>query len=138
MWRFGIENSPPLAFQWLRLPFGDRPAPYIATNSVRMLAEISRQSEPTGSKIIEEEMYMDDIGHSTATAEDAAKTKQRSGIQTTPQSMETQTRLSLMSWDKDGIKNTTNSPSSHGICNWSRDLRTSVPHWDSLPRYGTL
>ena len=75
VWRFGIENSPPLAFQWLRLPFGDRPAPDIATNSVRMLAEISRQSEPTGSKIIEEEMYMDDIGHSTATAEDAAKAR---------------------------------------------------------------
>ena len=75
VWRFGNENSQPLAFQWLRLPFGDRPAPDIATNSVRMLAEISRQSEPIRSNIIDKEMYMDDIGHSIATVEDAVRAR---------------------------------------------------------------
>ena len=53
VWRFGDENSPPIAFQWLRLSFGDRPAPDTATSSVRMLAEISRQSEPIGSSTID-------------------------------------------------------------------------------------
>ena len=75
VWRFGDENSPPIAFQWLRLPFADRPAPHIATSSVRMLAEISRQSEPIGNSTIDNEMYMDDIGHATATAEAALKAK---------------------------------------------------------------
>ena len=75
VWRFGDKNSPLIAFQWLRLPFGDRPAPDIATSSVRMLAEISRQSEPIGSSIVDNEMYMDDIGHSTATAEAALKAR---------------------------------------------------------------
>ena len=73
VWRFGDESSPPIAFQWIRLPFGDRPAPDIATNAVRLLAENARQSEPLGSSIINDEMYMDDIGHSTATAEAAFK-----------------------------------------------------------------
>ena len=71
VWRFGDENSPPRAFQWLRLPFGDRPAPDIATNSVRMLAEIARKSEPVSSHIVDKEMYMDDISHSTNSAEAA-------------------------------------------------------------------
>ena len=31
VWRFGDENSLPRAFQWLRLQFGDQPAPDIAT-----------------------------------------------------------------------------------------------------------
>ena len=75
MGRFGNENSPPFAFQWLRLPFGDRPAPDIATNSVRMLAEISHQSEPIGSNIINNEVYMDDIGHLTATVEGAVRAR---------------------------------------------------------------
>ena len=75
VWRFGDENSPPRAFQWLRLPFGDRPAPDIATNSVRMLAEIARKSEPVGSHIVDKEMYMDDISHSTNSAEAALQAR---------------------------------------------------------------
>ena len=75
VWRFGDDNSLPIAFQWLRLPFGDRPAPDITTSSVRTLAEISRQSEPIGSSIVDNEMYMDDIGHSTATAEAALEAR---------------------------------------------------------------
>ena len=75
VWRFGDENSPPHTFQWLRLPFGDRPAPDIATNSVRMLAEIARKSEPVGSHIVDKEMYMDDISHSTNSAEAALQAR---------------------------------------------------------------
>ena len=75
VWRFGDECSPPIAFQWIRLPFGERPAPDIAINSVRILAEIGRQSEPIGSYIVDNEMYMDDISHSTATAEDAIRAR---------------------------------------------------------------
>ena len=75
VWRFGDECSPPIAFQWIRLPFGDRPAPDIAINSIRILAEIGRQSEPIGSYIVDNEMYMDDISHSTATAEDAIRAR---------------------------------------------------------------
>ena len=75
VWRFGDECSPPIAFQWIRLPFGERPAPDIAINSVRILAEIGRQSEPIGSYIVDNEMYMDDISHSTAPAEDAIRAR---------------------------------------------------------------
>ena len=55
--------------------FGDRPAPDIAANSVRILAEMSLQSEPIGSNIVDNEMYMDDICHSTTTAEAASNAR---------------------------------------------------------------
>ena len=151
VWRFGIENSPPLAFQWLRLPFGDRPAPDIATNSVRMLAEISRQSEPTGSKIIEEEMYMDDIGHSTATAEDAVKARDEvvTGLargkfeikvwnsnHPTMDGNPDENVVDVLGhrWDKEHDKFAIKSRNLQ----LEQGLRISVPHLDSLPTYGTL
>ena len=44
LWRKN-QNEPPTVYQWLRLNFGDKPAPDIASNAINNLAKAS-QLEP--------------------------------------------------------------------------------------------
>ncbi|XP_064117667.1 uncharacterized protein LOC135223090 [Macrobrachium nipponense] len=46
---------------WLRLPFGDKPAPDIAMMAVRTLADTFKEEEPIGAQLINCCMYMDDV-----------------------------------------------------------------------------
>ncbi|XP_066971914.1 uncharacterized protein [Macrobrachium rosenbergii] len=60
VWRFDL-SSPIRHWQWLRLPFGDKPAPDIAMMVVRTLADTFKEEEPIGAQLINCCMYMDDV-----------------------------------------------------------------------------
>ena len=70
LWRSKISNSPTV-YQWLRLNFGDKPAPDIATNAINTLAKTSQAEFPEASKELQDHMYVDDIGSSKATTMEA-------------------------------------------------------------------
>ncbi|XP_068200620.1 uncharacterized protein [Palaemon carinicauda] len=60
VWRFDL-SSPIRHWQWLRLPFGDKPAPDIVMIAVRTLADTFKEEEPIGAQLINCRMYMDDV-----------------------------------------------------------------------------
>ena len=66
LWRFGDLQLEPLVFQWLRVLFGDKPSPDLAGFSIKLLADIHRDYCPIGAKVLENDTYIDDVGHSTA------------------------------------------------------------------------
>ena len=70
LWRSKISNSPTV-YQWLRLNFGHKPAPDIATNAINTLAKISQAEFPEASKKLQDHMYVDYIGSSKATTTEA-------------------------------------------------------------------
>lgn len=51
----------PTVYQWLRLNFGDKPAPDIASNAIKILAKASQVEFPEAAKELEERTYVDDI-----------------------------------------------------------------------------
>ena len=66
LWR-SKTSDPPTVYQWLRLNFGDKPAPDIATNAINTLAKSSQVEFPEAAKELEDHVYVDDIGGSRAT-----------------------------------------------------------------------
>ena len=66
LWRFGDLQSEPLVFQWLRVLFGDKPSPDLAGFSITLLADIHKDYCPIGAEVLENDTYIDDVGHSTA------------------------------------------------------------------------
>ena len=70
LWRSKISTSPTL-YQWLRLNFGDTPAPDMATNASNTLAKISQAEFPEASKELQDHMYVDYLGSSKATTTEA-------------------------------------------------------------------
>ena len=72
LWRSKASGSPTV-YQWLRLNFGDKPAPDIATNAINTLAKLSLAEFPEASKELQDHVYVDDIGGSRVTT---AKAKQ--------------------------------------------------------------
>ncbi|XP_071952624.1 uncharacterized protein [Antedon mediterranea] len=73
VWRFGDTSKDIRYFQWLRLPFGDKPAPDISMMAVRLLAEANADSDPIGALRIKDRMYMDDITDSFTKPNDAVE-----------------------------------------------------------------
>jgi hypothetical protein len=63
LWRKNT-NEQPNVYQWIRLNFGDKPAPDIATSSIHTLAKASQQEFPEASRELQEHSYVDDIGGS--------------------------------------------------------------------------
>ncbi|KAK3706998.1 hypothetical protein QZH41_014076 [Actinostola sp. cb2023] len=63
LWRKDPSEQPTV-YQWLRLSFGDKPAPDIATNSINMLAKSSQALLLEASKELQEHAYVDDIAGS--------------------------------------------------------------------------
>ena len=53
VWRNGNTSLPISVYQWLRVLFGDKPSPDLATYAVRFLAEKYRDSFPVGANILE-------------------------------------------------------------------------------------
>ena len=66
LWRKN-QSDPPIVYQWLRLNFGDKPAPDIASNAINTLAKASQREFPEAAKA-QERTYVDDIGGSRLTA----------------------------------------------------------------------
>ncbi|XP_068214781.1 uncharacterized protein [Palaemon carinicauda] len=60
VWGFDLY-SPIRHWQWLRLPFGNKPAQDIAMMAVRTLADTFKEEEPIGAQLINCRMYMDDV-----------------------------------------------------------------------------
>ena len=72
--RFLWRNSPteqPTVYQWLRLSFGDKPAPDIASNSIKVLAKASQVKEPQAATELLQHVYVDDVGGSCSTVQEA-------------------------------------------------------------------
>ena len=70
LWRKN-QSDPPTVYQWLRLNFGDKPAPDIASNAINILAKASQMEFPEAAKELQERTYVDDIGGSRPTAAEA-------------------------------------------------------------------
>ena len=63
LWRTNPTKSPKI-YQWIRLNFGDKPAPDIATRTVNYLARQAQGKFPQGTQELLMHMYVDDIGGS--------------------------------------------------------------------------
>ena len=50
----------------MRVLFGDKPSPDPAGFSIRLLADVHKDYCPIGAKVLENDTYIDDVGHSTA------------------------------------------------------------------------
>ena len=60
----------PTVCQWLRMNFGDKPAPDIATNAINAVAKLS-QEFPEAAKEVQDHVDVDDIGGSRETTPNA-------------------------------------------------------------------
>jgi hypothetical protein len=72
LWRSKPDDIPTV-YQWLRLSFGDKPAPDIAANSINTLAKASRSEFSEASKELREHADVDDIALSRPTVEEAKR-----------------------------------------------------------------
>ncbi|XP_028408205.1 uncharacterized protein LOC114530784 [Dendronephthya gigantea] len=63
------EDEDPKIFQWLQLNFGDKPAPDIATGSIKVLAKACQEDLSEASRQLQGNVYVDDIGGSAPTPE---------------------------------------------------------------------
>lgn len=63
LWRKD-QSAQPTVYQWLRLSFGNKPAPDIATNSINMLARTSQDVLPEAAEELLQHAYVDDIAGS--------------------------------------------------------------------------
>lgn len=70
LWRKN-QSDPSTVYQWLRLNFGDKPAPDIALNEINTLAKASKRELPEAAKELQERTYVDDIGGYRPTAAEA-------------------------------------------------------------------
>lgn len=66
LWRSNTRDKPTV-YQWLRLNFGDKPAPDVATNAINTLAKLSNAEFPEAAGEIRQHVYVDDIGGSRET-----------------------------------------------------------------------
>ena len=63
LWRSNTWDKPTV-YQRLRLNFGDKPAPDIATNAINTLAKLSNAEFPEAAEELRQHVYVDDIGGS--------------------------------------------------------------------------
>lgn len=52
----------PKVYQWKRLNFGDKPAPYIAAGAIITLDKVAQDQYPEAAKEPRTHVYVDDIG----------------------------------------------------------------------------
>lgn len=64
LWRDGDASREPDVYQWVRLSFGDKPAPDLAINAINLLADRAKEESPEASRILKEHAYVDDIAGS--------------------------------------------------------------------------
>ena len=63
LWRTN-ESEQPRVYQWVRLNFGEKPAPDIAAAAIKTLAKASEGQYSGGAKELCTHVYVDDIGGS--------------------------------------------------------------------------
>lgn len=73
MWRNMETDKPPDVYVKNVLTFGDKPAPAMAQTALRKTAEENKEEYPEASKVLKENVYMDDICHSESTAAKVSK-----------------------------------------------------------------
>ena len=64
-------SQEPSIYALLRVTFGDKPSPDMASFVMLKIAEENRVSAPEACKILERDRYVDDLIHSCSTAQDA-------------------------------------------------------------------
>ena len=69
LWREKPTDQPTV-YQWLRLSFGDKPAPDIATKSIKVLAKAAQPQEPQAAAELLQHVYVDDVAGSRSTVEE--------------------------------------------------------------------
>ena len=70
LWR-NNTNEASSVYQWLRLNFGDKPAPDIASNAINTVAKASQVEFPEAARELQDHTYVDDAGGSKATLTEA-------------------------------------------------------------------
>ena len=73
LWRNLETEREPDVYVKTVLTFGDKPAPAMAQIALRKTADKSRSSTPEATEVLLNDVYMDDICHSTDTDKDAQK-----------------------------------------------------------------
>ena len=75
LWRNGDSSVlVPVIRQWLRVLFGDSPSPDLAGYAVKMLADMFSESHPAGALVLRDQTYVDDVGGSNSSFEEARDT----------------------------------------------------------------
>ena len=64
LWRDGDPSQPVKVFQWLRVLFGNKPSPDMATYALRFLANRFQEEHPLGAAKLKDTTYVDDVGYS--------------------------------------------------------------------------
>ena len=64
LWREMETSQEPATYILLRVTFGDKPSPDIASFVMLRMAKEHKQSAPEAAKIIERDRYVDDLIHS--------------------------------------------------------------------------
>ena len=71
LWREMETSQEPTTYVLLRVTFGDKPSPDMASLVMLKMAKEHRQTAPEASKIIERDRYVDDLIHSCPSVSDA-------------------------------------------------------------------
>ena len=71
LWREMETSQEPTTYVLLRVTFGDKPSPDMASFVMLKMAKEHRQTAPEASKIIERDRYVDDLIHSYPSVSDA-------------------------------------------------------------------
>ena len=122
LWRTS-DTEQPRVYQWLRLNFGENPAPDIAVAAINTLAKASEGQFPEAANKLCTHVYADDIGVSRESERNVSRSqvksmpfsrldnsKSRYGIQII-RTLTRQMKNSQISLDISGIKFTTSLPS---------------------------
>ena len=64
LWRDGEADREPDVYQWVRLSFGDKPAPDLAINAINRLADKAQVESPEAARILKDHTYVDDVAGS--------------------------------------------------------------------------
>ena len=71
LWRDGDVHKEPDVYQWVRLSFGDKPAPDLAIHAINFLANKAKDEAPEAARVLKDHAYVDDIAASEATPDKA-------------------------------------------------------------------
>jgi hypothetical protein len=72
-WRDGETDREPDVYQWVRLSFGDKPAPDLAINAINLLADRAQVESPEAARILKDNTYVDDVAGSETSPEKVKK-----------------------------------------------------------------
>ena len=73
LWRNGETDTEPDVYQWVRLSFGDKPAPDLAINAINLLADRAQVESPEAARILKDNTYVDDVAGSETSPEKVKK-----------------------------------------------------------------